>query len=511
MYPVHEAVFEGDTKKLTRLLVDGKHDLTEKDKHDAVELLLAHKAPAKLKNAQGWSALAESVSYGDRDLISVVLRALKFQAKEQIAARKPELVRALREMPDFYLELKWDFHSWIPLVSRLLPSDVCKIYKKGATVRLDSTLVDFNDMRWERGDISFIYNGDLDSSEAFMILDNVSKAYQRVRREPCGDETEDEIEEEVDLMMSSDIIMVQMSTKNVVFAKSQTGWIFREDRKESVGKYAAEFYDVNGLVLMAKKRREHLSEADLAKNKAKAELFSKSCNGNSPQPEFDLSCDIPARDSLPPPPPPGFCWADYMKAAEAPRVGRPIVCKESSKSYKATLAMSSEFPLTIETLLNLLEVVAPFKYFSKLRDFVNVKLPPGFPVRVDIPVVPTVTATITFQDFAFRSDFEDSFFTIPSDYVEDPRSWPLGFGGSESGQEFSRRKPNTDRPRKEKSKREFTDRRVRKLKKQQALARSAGRTDGGDGDGGGDLSSLVSAGRTDGGDGDGGGDLSSLV
>ncbi len=38
----------------------------------------------------------------------------------------------------------------------------------------------------------------------------------------------------------------------------------------------------------------------------------------------------------------------------------------------------------------------------------------------DIPVVPTVTATITFQDFEFRKDFDDSFFTIPSDYVEDP-------------------------------------------------------------------------------------------
>jgi hypothetical protein len=72
------------------------------------------------------------------------------------------------------------------LVSRLLPSDICKIYKRGATVRLDSTLVDFNDMRWERGDISFIYDGDAEANSALTIVDNVNRAYQRVRREACG-------------------------------------------------------------------------------------------------------------------------------------------------------------------------------------------------------------------------------------------------------------------------------------------------------------------------------------
>ena len=87
----------------------------------------------------------------------------------------------------------------MPLVSRILPSDICRISKKGAAVRqhphyhlasctialfntlyhvpticnllakynfspilvpqvrLDTTLVDFSEMRWERGDITFLY------------------------------------------------------------------------------------------------------------------------------------------------------------------------------------------------------------------------------------------------------------------------------------------------------------------------------------------------------------------
>ncbi len=33
---------------------------------ECVHLLLAHGAPVKVKNAQGWSPLAEAISYGDR-------------------------------------------------------------------------------------------------------------------------------------------------------------------------------------------------------------------------------------------------------------------------------------------------------------------------------------------------------------------------------------------------------------------------------------------------------------
>lgn len=37
-------------------------------------------------------------------------------------------------------------------------------------------------------------------------------------------------------------------------------------------------------------------------------------------------------------------------------------------------------------LLDILEVIAPYKHFHKLRQFVNLKLPPGFPVKVGMSV-----------------------------------------------------------------------------------------------------------------------------
>ncbi|KAJ8355154.1 hypothetical protein AAFF_G00089730 [Aldrovandia affinis] len=39
------------------------------------------------------------------------------------------------KLGDFYLEVHWDFQSWVPLLSRILPSDACKIYKQGINIR----------------------------------------------------------------------------------------------------------------------------------------------------------------------------------------------------------------------------------------------------------------------------------------------------------------------------------------------------------------------------------------
>lgn len=47
-------------------------------------------------------------------------------------------------------------------------------------------------------------------------------------------ETEAEIEDEVDILMSSDIVAAQMSTKQITFSRAQTGWIFRADKKVCV-------------------------------------------------------------------------------------------------------------------------------------------------------------------------------------------------------------------------------------------------------------------------------------
>ncbi len=75
--------------------------------------------------------LSARFSYGDRAVICNLLQKLKAQARDTMRARKPRMVRELRALGDYVIELRWDFHSWLPLVSSLLPSDTCTISKKG--------------------------------------------------------------------------------------------------------------------------------------------------------------------------------------------------------------------------------------------------------------------------------------------------------------------------------------------------------------------------------------------
>ncbi|KAI1290069.1 Ankyrin repeat domain-containing protein 13C [Halotydeus destructor] len=439
-FPVHQCVFQNNVHKVAALIKS--HDISQKDRHgntalhlaimlghkECVQLLLAHGASVKVKNNQGWSPLAEAISYGDRTTITSLLRKLKKQSREAMETRRPDLVRALNLVGDFVMELKWDFQSWLPLVSRLLPSDLCKIYKKGCNIRLDTTLVDFSDMKWERGDVSFVFMGESKPSQSLTVLDNKLKVYQRVRYE----ESETEIEDEVDILMSSDIVAAQMSTKNISFGRAQSGWLFKEDKTENVGHFMSDFYSVNGLCLESRKRREHLSEDDLQKNRKIIETLTKAPTSGSasvlsnlaPIDEGSLEALplVERRKSLIPPTRRAQTWEEYIScpSGKYPSLGRDIVCKESTKAFKATLAMSQDFPLTVDALLNVLEVIAPFKHFSKLREFVEVKLPPGFPVKIEIPILPTVTARITFHDFRFDDKLPESLFEIPVGYNENP-------------------------------------------------------------------------------------------
>jgi len=438
-YPLHRAVFNNDLPGLSGVLRSAKQGearqrlVQAKDRHghtalhlavmlgrrECVQLLLSHGAPVKMKSSAGWSAIAEAVSYGDRQTISSLLRRMKQQAKGEMDTRRPEMVGGLKALGDFYLELHWDFTSWVPLVSRMLPSDTCKITKRGASVRLDTTLVDFSEMRWERGDITFLYRGEEPPDKALCVMDNKLNCFQYVRSQ----ESEMEFEDEVDLLMSSDIVSAQISTKPISFSREKAGWIWKEDRAEKLGDYQADFYSVNGMVLESRKRREHLSEEDLAKNRQLIDSFSK---GKCLEDGLD-SVEGGRRSSLTPPANEEVSWEEYLRSPQGqhPQLGRKVVSKNSSKKFQATLAMSQDFPMKVDMLLAVLEVIAPqFKHFQKLRDFVVMKLPPGFPIQVNIPVLPTVSAKVTFSDFRWTEEQDASRFSIPPEYTLDPLRFP---------------------------------------------------------------------------------------
>lgn len=211
-----------------------------------------------------------------------------------------------------------------------------------------------------------------------------------------------------------------------------------------VGPYQAEFFSIGGLVFESRKRREHLTQEDLRKNKALMETLTK---GSSSSLTETSNGEPIRRGSLPAPIKTILSWNDYINCSHPPNLGRQLICKDVSKTFRATVAMvltyllflfdnqtylplrkyfhsyifkCQDFPLSKAMLLDVLEVVAPVKHFSKLREFVEMKLPPGFPVKVDIPILPTITTRVNFQDFEFRNNMDNMLFQIPKDYTENP-------------------------------------------------------------------------------------------
>ncbi|KAK3188388.1 hypothetical protein Dsin_027949 [Dipteronia sinensis] len=90
--------------------------------------------------------------------------------------------------------------------------------------------------------------------------------------------------------------------------------------------------------------------------------------------------------------------------------------KEFVKSLRPSVWLTDQFPLKTEELLPLLDILAnKVKAVRRLRELLTTKFPPGtFPVKVAIPVVPTVRVVITFTKFVELQSTEQFYTPLSS-------------------------------------------------------------------------------------------------
>ncbi|XP_004682632.1 PREDICTED: ankyrin repeat domain-containing protein 13D [Condylura cristata] len=344
----------------------------------------------------------------------------------------PELLDKLRQAPDFYVEMKWEFTSWVPLVSKMCPSDVYRVWKRGESLRVDTSLLGFEHMTWQRGRRSFIFKG---QEEGALVME-VDHDRQVVHTETLGlalHEPEALLaalrpsEEHVASRLTSPIVSTHLDTRNVAFERNKCGiWGWRSEKMETVSGYEAKVYSATNVELVTRTRTEHLSDQDKSRSKGGKTPF-QSFLGMAQQ--HSSHSGAPAQQAASPTNPTAISPDEYFDpnfSLESRNIGRPIEMSSKVQRFKATLWLSEEHPLSLgDQVTPIIDLMAISNaHFAKLRDFITLRLPPGFPVKIEIPLFHVLNARITFGNLCGCDE------PLSSVWVPGPGSAGTAAGGS---------------------------------------------------------------------------------
>ncbi|XP_024111628.2 ankyrin repeat domain-containing protein 13D isoform X3 [Pongo abelii] len=419
-FPLHRLVWANRHRELEAALHSHQHDIEQEDPRgrtplelavslgnlESVRVLLRHNANVGKENRQGWAVLQEAVSTGDPEMVQLVLQYRDYQRATQRLAGIPELLNKLRQAPDFYVEMKWEFTSWVPLVSKMCPSDVYRVWKRGESLRVDTSLLGFEHMTWQRGRRSFIFKG----QEAGALVMEVDHDRQVVHVETLGltlQEPEALLaamrpsEEHVASRLTSPIVSTHLDTRNVAFERNKCGiWGWRSEKMETVSGYEAKVYSATNVELVTRTRTEHLSDQDKSRSKAGKTPF-QSFLGMAQQ--HSSHTGAPVQQAASPTNPTAISPEEYFDpnfSLESRNIGRPIEMSSKVQRFKATLWLSEEHPLSLgDQVTPIIDLMAISNaHFAKLRDFITLHLPPGFPVKIEIPLFHVLNARITFSN-----------------------------------------------------------------------------------------------------------------
>uniref|UniRef100_A0A8C7RU35 Ankyrin repeat domain 13A n=1 Tax=Oncorhynchus mykiss TaxID=8022 RepID=A0A8C7RU35_ONCMY len=367
---------------------------------ESVRVLLRNGAEVTKENAKNWTVLQEAVSTGDPEMVQLVLQRRDYLKASTALGGVPELLSKIRESQDFYMEMKWEFTSWIPLVSRVCPSDVCRIWKSGASLRVDATLLGFENMTWIRGRRSYIFRGDDVCTELMEV--NHDEQVVDTERFDISREIEDvtldsmqPAEQEVAKRLTTPIVNTFLDTRDIAFERNKSGiWGWRSDKTEVVNGFEAKVFTVNNVNVVIRTRTEHLTDEEKARIKSIHSMIPQ--GGGRGTYQLDLTLEYATANN-----PTAITPEEYFDPAfdlEDRDIGRPIELTIRTQKFKGTLWMSEEHPLSlVEQVTPIIDLMARTStHFARLRDFVTLKFPPGFPVKIEIPLFHVLNARISF-------------------------------------------------------------------------------------------------------------------
>lgn len=183
-FPLQRAAYYNDAARIKELAAFlSTEELQEQDPHGnnalhvaalrrataAAQALLDAGLPVDLKSSRGWTALEESLAARDHTTAKVLHAATLAAVRQDMKAKRRELLRAMRAMPDYTMNLSWRLGSAVPglgmLLRRYAPADTYTMWKVGDRLRVDGSLMGIDTKsaalipEWKRGHFSLIMDG----------------------------------------------------------------------------------------------------------------------------------------------------------------------------------------------------------------------------------------------------------------------------------------------------------------------------------------------------------------
>ncbi|XP_053680869.1 ankyrin repeat domain-containing protein 13D isoform X2 [Anopheles nili] len=439
VFPIHWHVWNNDFQELQQAIGEKTHDLEKLDPRgrtplmlavklchlECVKALLTAKCNANVE-CDGWSVVQEAVCSGDPNILTAILEVRDLQRHIKRVSHVPQLLQHLQDTPDFYVEMKWEFTSWVPLMSRVCPSDTYKVYKRGSNVRIDTTLLGFDNNTWQRGNRSYIYKGQ--SNTASMIeIDHDTGEVSVEHMRNIEDENIDGIrpsKEAVHLRLQAPVICNHIDMDKISFERNKSGfWGWRSEKVESINGYECKVYGASNVKFITRTRNEHLGsdQARMKNSRTPLQHFL-----GMTEEDYDHGAVAGSSTSaLREPSPVGSNNGDdrspdgsdenvgHEQSGTAPSaeeyfseidlngrdVGKPMRITAKEQHFKANIWLSEEFPIKLqEQVLPILDLMSTMAspHVSKLKDFITMQLPSGFPVKIEIPLFHVLNAVVTF-------------------------------------------------------------------------------------------------------------------
>ncbi|CAI9756615.1 unnamed protein product [Fraxinus pennsylvanica] len=424
----------------------------------AARCLASAGADISLQNAAGWNPLQEALLRRCPEIVSTLVQHHHLSSWSKWRRRLPRLVAALRRMRDFYMEISFHFESSIvPFVGKIAPSDTYKIWKHDGNLRADTSLAGYDGLKIQRANQSFLFLNDIDPTleippGSLIILNHDDKKIFDAF-ENAGSPLSDS-----DISSFCNQTSVYRPGMDVTKAElvGRTNWR-RQEKTESVGEWKAKVYEMHNVIFTFRSRKinagENREDPFGPTYVLPLEIDEESDEGFivAENPRFSVSNDRQRRHS-------SFVREDRefvtvsRKSVDiipvdgrrrappcaAERLVAPPQTKEKEyvKSLRPMVWLTEQFPLKTEELLPLLDILAnKVKAVRRMRELLTTTFPLGtFPIKVAIPVVPTVRVVITFTKFVELQPIEN-FYT--------PLSSPRQFGTRVGNEEESTSKESS--------------------------------------------------------------------